>query len=154
MGIDAGDNQLIAAHLLQDRLQRRAVKCTVAPFGQDLIVLIRCQRIHDLLLIGMFIQARSPHVVEQRTIFIALRIWLSGVKHRNTLRFAVATQAGNIVDYLLNQRAVVAPEVEKIALHIVDQQGGTARLQRPFHFVVGQLGGGWQRIRGQLWNSH
>jgi hypothetical protein len=50
--------------------------------------------------------------------------------------------------HLLHHRAVFAPEVQEILLHIVDQQRGAFRLKRPVHFTGRQLCGGRQRVSG------
>ena len=146
MGVNAGDDQLVATGLFQHLLQRRAMKRAVAPFHQHGIVFIRRQRGNHLLLLRRAGQARPPHIIQQRPIFITLLFRLGGVVHRNAVLFAEVAQGGDIGHHFLHHRAVFAPEVEEILLHIVDQQRGARRLKGPVDLVRRDIAGFRQRI--------
>ena len=122
------------------------MKRAVAPFHQHRILLIRRQRGNHLLLLRRAGQARPPHIIQQRPIFITLLFRLGGVVHRNAVLFAEVAQGGDIGHHFLHHRAVFAPEVEEILLHIVDQQRGARRLKGPVDFVRRDIAGFRQRI--------
>jgi len=62
--------------------------------------------------------------------------------------FAELAQGGDVGDDLLHHRAVIAPEVDEIVLHVVDQQRRALRLKGPVDFVLRDLCGDGQRITG------
>ncbi|MNV50617.1 hypothetical protein D3C71_1426370 [compost metagenome] len=126
----------------------------VTPFHQHSVVFFRRQRGDHRLLLRVLVQSRPPHIIEQRPIFIALLIRLRGVKHRDALRFAVAAQVGDVLHYLFDQRAVFTPEIQKILLHVVDQQCSALRFHRPAHFVGRQFSLSRQRVIIKFWNGH
>ena len=148
VGIHAGNQQLVAPRLFQHLLQRRAVKRAVAPLHQHGVRFVRRQFSHDALLLRRAGQARPPHVVQEGAVFIALLFRLRGVVHRDIVFFAVRAQFSDVRYYLLHHRAVFAPEVQEILLHIVDQQRGALRFKRPVHLAGRQLCGGRQRVSG------
>ncbi len=148
MGVHPGDDQLIAAALFEHLLQRRAVKRAVAPLHQHGVCFVRGQFSDNALLLRGTGQARSPHVIQQGAVFIALLLRLGGVIDRDPLLFAVVAQAGNVRHYLGHHRAVIAPKVQEVFLHIVDQQRGARGLHRPADFVGRQICCPWQRITG------
>ena len=149
-----GNDVLQRLVLLQDLLQRRTVEGAVAPFHQHRVVFVRRQRGGHRLLLGVFVQARPPHVVQQRAVFIALLVRLRGIEHRNALLFAVAAQVGDVLHHLFDQRAVFAPEIEEILLHIVDQQRGALRFYLPGDFILRQFVRRRQRVVIKFWNGH
>ncbi len=148
VGVNAGDQKLIAAGLFQHLLQRRAVKRAVAPLHQHGVRFVRGQLFDDALLLRRAGQARPPHVVQQGAVFIALLFRLRGVVHGNVVFFAVRAQSGDVRHHLLHHVAIFAPEIQEVLLHIMDQQRGAFRLKRPVHLVGRQFGGGWQRVSG------
>ena len=122
------------------------MKRAVAPLHQHGVVVVRRKRGNHLLLFRRTGQARPPHVVQQRAVFIALLFRLGGVKNRNMVLFAELAQGGDVGHHFLHHRAVFAPEVKEILLHIVDQQRGTGRLKCPVHFVRRDIAGFRQRV--------
>ncbi len=120
VGIDAGYQKLVASALFQHLLQRRAVEGAVTPLHQHGVVLVRGQGGNHLLLLRLAGQSRPPHVVQQGTIFIALLFRLGGVVDRNVVLLAECAQSGDVRHHLGHHRAVFAPEVDEIVLHIMN----------------------------------
>ena len=122
------------------------MKRAVAPFHQHGVAFIRRQGGNHLLLLRRTGQPRPPHIIQQRAIFVALLFRLGGVVHRNAVLFAEVAQGGDIGHHFLHHRAVFAPEIEEILLHIVDQQRGAGRLKGPADFVRRDIAGFRQRV--------
>jgi len=59
-------------------------------------------------------------IVQQGTIFIALLFRLGGVVDRDVVLLAEFTQGGDVRHDLGHHRAVFAPEVDEIVLHIMN----------------------------------
>ena len=154
MGVYARYDELITPGLFQHLLQRRTVKGAVTPLHQHRIGFVRGKRRHNPLLLWRAGQPRPPHIVEQRAIVITLLFWLSGVINRDIVLLTELAQRGDISNHLFHHRAIIAPEIEEILLHIMNQQGGAVRFKGPLHFVIRDIIRGWQCVAGQFGNSH
>ncbi|SKU08335.1 Uncharacterised protein [Mycobacteroides abscessus subsp. abscessus] len=113
-------------HALQ---QRRAVECAIAPFGEHPVTRARSDGIDDLTVLLVNAHPRAPKILEQAPLFLGHAAGLRCVGDRDTRRHAAITDGGDVTHQCLTQGN--RKWLQKIALHIVNEQHGAVGVDPP-----------------------
>ncbi|MNX78199.1 hypothetical protein D3C86_1097760 [compost metagenome] len=155
MGVNATDDDLVAAPALHALSKVGTLEGAVAPFGQHHVVRRRGELIHDLLQFGVDDgEARSPHIIEERTVARRLVMRLGGIDNRYAVLNRPSLHLCEIVDEGGHQLAFGLIKPQEITLHVVDEEYGAFRIGLPFCLVGRKACGDRHRIVGNAGDCH
>lgn len=107
------------------------MECTISPFGQNLIVLMGRQAAHQLFFLRVPAKTGAPKIFQQSTLIGRLVVWLGGEYNRNSRFITTFADQPDVFQKLGNGGCLPIEKIQKILLHVVNQQDGTFGSESP-----------------------
>lgn len=154
VGVDAGDDDLVATLLAQALQQIGADESAVLPLGEHGVARVGCDLVRDgrQVLVGR--ESGAPEVLLETALLGALAAGLSGVEHRHAEPGRVLLQLRHIRQEFGHGRGPAVVRRQEVVLQIVDEEHRTRGVDGPVDPVGGQLVGGRHGVGGDGGQSH
>lgn len=147
VGVDAGQDDLVAAGVEGALPQVRAVERAVAPLGEDGLAGRRGE-LGDDRGAGVVAQPAAPEVGEQAAVGGILLRRLRGVDDRHPGPSGGEDDAADALHGEVDLgRRIAVERGDEVPLHVVHQDGRPPRVEQPAGHVVAQTDVGSHRVR-------